>query len=474
MKFLLCSEIKTIEQLNDIVSGIGQGALTQLHQYLCEVDDHMYSVLVPAEDLVRHGRIAEKSYLVLKLQWYASLMTSDCTRYVELRRSSPRRSSPRQCAILLETRLRHMEYQGRRGKDHSSEAEFVCDEIASPIVVEANLIPDNELRQSLVDASTDLQKLVDRIWKPQSLKMANVLASSGPWFSKVQLAYRMHQPHIALELWSLSPDERLHKDLLQRTFLHLLAYSGDLQSLKAAAEIDSTCFLNAGIDAFGLSLLAIAALHDRADIFDFLLGLGLSSILLNKEWRNVLALAARLGSEKVVDVILKRDLFAPPIMLSFTNAIESGHKKIAWKLLPSVRKTYQQSDYEMHSAAALASARGFSSLAEALALRTPSFARATTILEALHNVNVSSGQYVSPRTNLHQDILATTQHLVPCTPGQATSSWFGPEMLVNDFMPEDGMNGVATSYLPSGIDSDATIGRDFVLSDNPDQFDYLL
>lgn len=461
MRMLLRLEIETIERLHGVLSTLGQKALTELRQYAIDLDDHMSRFLALGEDLIQRGRTSDKHYLLLKLQWYASLMVNDCRHHVDTPRSLRDKY-----AVLLEARLRHREYEARRGRGCSSEAEFICGEIVNPILGQANLMSDDDLRQSLDNASTDLQELVGRIWKTQSL---GEMLSIFQCFSKVQLAYGMRHTHIALEFWRLSPYDRLHKDLLQRTFLHLLAYAGDLQSLKAAAAIDSACFLNAGIDALGLSLLAIAALRNRVDIFEFLLGLGLSSILLNSEWGNVLALAARIGSEKVVDMILQRNLFAPPIMLSLTNAIKSGHEQIAWKLLPSVRNMYQQGDQEMLSASALASARGFDSLAEALALSTPSFASTTTIHEALDNLNVNSGQYVFPGTNPCQDALALSSE--PYTPGVASSLWLDSQMMVDGFVTGAGIDGVPISHPDNAFGSDASIGQDFVLSNNLEQID---
>lgn len=164
-------------------------------------------------------------------------------------------------------------------------------------------------------------------------------------------------------------------DCLRRTPVHVAAYCGRLESLihvfredPATARGTLPTDLHMLPDLYGLTPLMITACRNDVRGFNILSQFGADLNERDGEGRTLLALAARNGSEGIVEAILGSRIVPFSDKSELCEAIIGGHKLIAQSLLAHLRLNSSSSDFisEVDEALTIAKERSLNDIAEML------------------------------------------------------------------------------------------------------------
>ena len=163
-------------------------------------------------------------------------------------------------------------------------------------------------------------------------------------FPACHIAFWNHDKVIARNLWKVGRKHNRQRDVLDRSFAHIVTEAEDLGTLRYIGQEcpDSEAICNAGFDHHSRSLLAIAALLGNRDAFAIIADRCADRNPLSlKGDTNVLACAARGGSAAIMRMILKENMVPPPYTSAIEDAILSGHTSAAEVLLDWIVVEYR-------------------------------------------------------------------------------------------------------------------------------------
>lgn len=350
--------------------------------------------LVVATTYIKETAIAHKELYISRLESYMNRFRLESCTNTCLGRSTKHTEIHKLQHLLSAIKLTQQSVQQKKGP--CSDLEFLCNHIG--VEHDLNnvemLATDNEsmaaVKRAVKDVGVVMQDLLVHSLNDSELFLGTTTSHDPPLFPTTyyaaQLAYRTNFPSVAVKLWSALPAERQSTDILQRNLPHLAVEATDLQTLQDLWAADSNIFEITGTDVFGFSLLALAAIRGKVPIFDYLSQRGAPLTTFDHENRSVLALACLTGNRQIVELILKKQLFCPPLLTGLYYAIEGGHEHVANLLMPVLIDPTCFDQAGMFRAAKYAESKGMQHFAHELRVAKPSFGCASNARLALENM----------------------------------------------------------------------------------------
>lgn len=267
----------------------------------------------------------------------------------------------------------------QKRKSDWSDADYLCGEICSRPRGSHGTHPNSEaeLTTSYIKASEGISRVLSDIvlenFEQHDLLFGTStrpgpIAASILTYPACHLAIRQASPSVLLDLWKRSPIQPWEIDCLRRTPVHVAAYIGCITELSRIFDHDGTTAKDVGQDIFGLTPLLIAACKDDVKAFLLLLKHGADYSAQDNEGRSALALAARNGSHRVVDLILRSGTVPYSCKSELNEAIASGHKAIVRQFITYYNQQPFDVDntIQIQDGIALAKRKGLNDIAQEL------------------------------------------------------------------------------------------------------------
>lgn len=160
-------------------------------------------------------------------------------------------------------------------------------------------------------------------------------------FPASHIAYWNRDKSTANLLWKDSLATGDQTDIFGRTYAHIAAQAGDLETLRYIGQESNKdeAIRNAGRDLQGRSLLDIAAVLGNQDVFTICFDRGADSgPLQGPSGQSVLDLAVYGGNTTIVRKILKNGMVLPPYTQAMKTAIMLGYEEVAQCILFWIRE----------------------------------------------------------------------------------------------------------------------------------------
>lgn len=291
----------------------------------------------------------------------------------------------------LENIIQDAVYQSRRRKEVYSDAEIICEALGKdPRYIRPPRL-GSDAEAAYLRAAADLEQMCNKLLVDGSslqgiLSGADILnVSIRQGYPAPQLAYRVGDPWSALSLWNSSTSQQA-LDASHRSLLHHAVDSDDVNLVQHIARTNAQVIRNTGIDIFGMSPLALAAMRNNIKMFDILSEYGAVCFGPDTDTA-VLVIAAHLGNTYVVQSMLSRRPGPQLLGKALNRAIERRHEDSVRLILERMRNPACYDEGELESAALNAEWQGLFSLAADIRDVKPFFGTRSQALSDIERAN---------------------------------------------------------------------------------------
>lgn len=267
-------------------------------------------------------------------------------------------------------------YKSIEAKPHSI-AEFFSSIVGDSLymAVPSTIFAVDKSALMYQQAAKDLQPYFERL--NRDIADQDDVLHPGPWcfplikaYNAAHLAFRTGNRQVARRLCEKGTS-RYDIDVLGRTLLHYAAESNDIHTVRLLMRVDHAILTKTYPDVFGLTPVALAAMHDNIQVFkEFVWTSACNMVdrtpLLQSGNYSVLGVAARCGSEHTVRYMLGHKMFHPscPLALDLVCAIDGRKEDLARLFVAALRNCSVLYEDQLSMAIAAAEGQHFHDLAK--------------------------------------------------------------------------------------------------------------